>query len=971
MKNKLILSALSFCFILGVKAQTPTTTDPNQPQLVEKIVAQPGEIKIPYEKWKFPNGLILVVSEDHSDPIVHVEITYHVGSARETPGKSGFAHFFEHMMFQGSEHVKKAEHFKIVQGAGGNMNGNTTRDRTTYFETVPKNYLETALWLEADRMAFLLDSVTQVKFENQRATVKNEKGEGENRPYGKTDETKDQILYPQNHPYSWSTIGYTDDLNRVNVDDLKNFFMRWYGPNNSTICVVGDVNTTEVINLVNKYFGSVPRGPEVRKQKTYKDPSGRDVELGANTVRLPDNVYANIGDKIYYPLMLITLPSVPQYHADEAPLDILSYILSNGNNSILYKKFVKSEKAAQASSYNYSAELSGEFGFEILTFPSDAVEEKVDAELLLKQTLEEFEKSGIDDDAMARAKFQMESGFIQSFETVAGKASYLMNWNYLLPNKTINVNDEMARYKNVTKEDIMRVFHKYVYDKDKGKMMPAAIVNVFNKKKNAAAVTDEVKIVTTSGVVASHELEYKGLSYKKPVDNFDRSKRPEVGAGVTGVVPKYYSTKFENGLNIIGTTTTESPFVTMMLNIRGGNFSMGDEISKAGIANFTAAMMEEATEKYTSEQFSNEIEKLGASISFSASKEFTGITVNTPKKNIDKVMVLLEEKLLHPKFTQEDFKRIQRQIAEGINSEKVSAASMANKAYAQLLYGKKSIAAESVSGSINSIKGLYVKDLQNYYEKYYSPTVSNLVIVGDITESEIMPKLEFLKKWAKKEVQLPQVNLNAQPIEATKIYLVDKYKAAQSEVRVGYLAIPYDFNGKFYKANIMNFALGGNFNSRLNMNLREDKGYTYGIRAYFSGSRYAGPYTISAGVKDSSTDKSLKEIITEVKNYRETGITDEELSFTKKSLLLGDALKFESTYQKAGFLNQIVNYGLPSDYIDQQNKLLQTISKDEINSLAKDLLPIDKMVIVIVGDKDLIGKSLEKLGYKVVEYKLD
>ncbi len=950
MKKKLLIGIMSVCFLFSVNAQTQTS-DPNQPQLIEKITAKPGELVIPYEKWKLPNGLTVIIHEDHSDPIVHVDITYHVGSARETPGKSGFAHFFEHMMFQGSDHVADEEHFKIVQGSGGNMNGTTNRDRTNYFETMPKNYLETALWLESDRMGFLVDAVTQKKFEVQRATVKNEKGQNvDNVPYGKTDEIKDQILYPKNHPYNWPTIGYVEDLDRVNVEDLKNFFMRWYGPNNASVVIAGDVNSADAIKLAMKYFGSIPRGPEVRKQKT-------------EPVRLPENVYANYGDKVYLPLMYMVYPGVPNYSPDEAALDILASVLGNGNNSIFYKNFVKSEKAIQANVFNPSFELAGEFTIQVVSFPSGATEETVDVEALVKQTLEEFDKVGVDDDAMARAKANLESQFIQGMQTVGSKASQLSQWNYLLPNKPMNLNDEMARYNKVTKEDVMRVFRQYVKGKN------AAIVNVFPKNANAASTKEEVKIATSSGA-SSGELEYKGLSYKKPVDNFDRSKKPEVTSSVTPIVPKYYSTKFDNGMNVIGTFNEESPFVTILLNIRGGNYALGTDIGKAGLANFTASMMEEATEKYTSEQFSNELEKLGASINFNASREFTTVMVNTPKKNLDKTLLLFEEKLLHPKFTSEDFKRNQRQIAEGINSQKVSAADMANKTYARLLYGK-SMAAEPVEGTIKTIKVMNVKDIQSYYDKFYSPTVSNLVIVGDISEAEIMPKINFLKNWAKKEVSLPILTSSAPVIEKTQIYLVDKYKAAQSEIRVGYLAMPFDFDGKFFKANVMNFPLGGQFNSRLNLNLREDKGYTYGIRSGFSGTRNVGPFTVSAGVKDSTTDASIKEIFYEVKKYNEGGITEDELNYAKKALSQSDALKYEGTFQKAGFLNQIVNYNLPADYIEQQSKVLQNLTKVEIDAMAKELLPFDKMVIVIVGDKDKVQKPLEKLGYKVVEYKLD
>jgi zinc protease len=359
-KGLLLAGVLAFSGIASnVWAQTPAaaTANPNQTQLLEKVAANPGELKISYEKYRLPNGLTLIIHEDHSDPIVHVEVTYHVGSARESAGKSGFAHFFEHMMFQGSVNVKDEEHFKIVSGAGGQMNGTTNRDRTNYFETMPSNYLETALWLEADRMGFLLDSVTQKKFEVQRATVKNEKGQRvDNVPYGKVDEIKDAALYPKGHSYNWPVIGYLEDLDRVDVEDLKNFFMRWYGPNNACLVVAGDVNPSVVIKLAEKYFGPIPRGPEVKPMRL-------------EPVRLPDTRYSNYADNVFAPMHMFVWPSPKAYSPDEPAMDVLGYILGTGNNSIIYKTFTKPERAFQAYSYNYSSELAGELAIAFIANP--------------------------------------------------------------------------------------------------------------------------------------------------------------------------------------------------------------------------------------------------------------------------------------------------------------------------------------------------------------------------------------------------------------------------------------------------------------------------------------------------------------------------------------------------------------------------------------------------------------------------
>lgn len=938
-----------------VKAQAPAAANPNQTVLLDEVTAAPGEMKISYKKYRLPNGLTLIIHEDHSDPIVHVEVTYHVGSARETPGKSGFAHFFEHMMFQGSMHVKDEEHFKIVQGAGGQMNGTTNRDRTNYFETLPANYLETALWLEADRMGFLLDSVTQKKFEVQRATVKNEKGERvDNVPYGKRGEINDAALYPQGHPYSWPTIGYLEDLDRVNVDDLKNFFMRWYGPNNACVVIAGDVNTEQAIKLTEKYFGPIPKGPEVRPMRT-------------EPVRLPDNKYVNYGDNVFAPMYAFTYPSVKSYHADEPALDVLGYILGNGNNSILYKNFIKPEpqKAIQAVSFNSSSELAGEFGVIFLAMPN--FEGDNDIEKGFMATLNEFDAKGVTEDDLNRAKGQFETSIIQVMNSVASRASVLSSTWYLSHGNTklekFNLNDELARYQKVTKEDVMRVFRQYI----KGKNY--TLVNIFPKKANAAANKEETKEVSSSGTATKTELEYKGLSYTVPKDNFDRSKRPDAGAAKSTEIPNFYATNWSNGIKVIGTETKESPVITILLNMKGGNIAVGDP-AKTGLASLTADMMSEATQNFTSEQFENELDKLGSSINFGAGSDNHFMQVICLKKNLDATLKLVEEKLLRPKFNADEFKLNQSQNYQGISSQKYDAGATADLAFSKLIYGK-SIAGEPVGGTLKSIKAMTMKDVQSYYDRFYAPDFATLTIVGDVSEQEVLAKLAFLQNWKKKGVVFPP--LPTPPVAngtAKQVMLVDKYKAAQSEIRIGNIGQTYDWNGKFFKTNAMNYPLGGNFNSRLNLNLREDKGFTYGIRSYNTGYRdRPGVYEIATGVRTSSTDSALREIMYEVNNYRDNGITDEELEFMKKSITQSDALRYETNFQKASFLNRLLEYDLPKDYIRQQNLTIKSLTKEEINAIAKEILQPDKMIILIVGDKEKIKVPVEKLGYKIVDFK--
>lgn len=921
----------------------PATTEPvTSAVLIEKIEKKEGEVIIPYEKWKLPNGLVIILHEDHSDPIVHVNVTYRVGSNREVAGRTGFAHFFEHMMFQGSEHIADEEHIKIVESAGGEMNGTTDRDRTNYFETMPSNYLETALWLESDRMGFLIDAVTQKKFEVQRNAVKNEKGEGMNRPYGRLQEMVAQNLYPAGHPYSWSTIGYLKDLDAANVQDLKNFFLRWYGPNNAILTVTGDINPKETLKLIEKYFGTINRGPEVKKMRT-------------EPFYLPTDKFARYQDKVGLPLYQFIYPSVKNYDADEAPLDLLASILGDGANSLFYQHFVKKERAVQANVNNPCGELSGEFTLTVVPYPyytEDSVTRWV------AEAFAEFEKKGITDEQLAVAKAKMEAQMIGAFETIDGKAAQLASWEYLL-GRTWNVNDDIKRYNRVTKEDIMRVYTRYIKNKNK---LLAAVLPLAPGQNAQDYVEPE------TGTSANSAKEYDGLVYKKATDNFDRSVRPALGAAKSPVIPVYYTKKFDNGLRVIGTQSNEVPVVTMILNIDGGHLL--DPNGKYGTASLTADMMNEATKNYTSEAISNELEKLGSSISFSASDNVTTVVVRCLRKNYDATMKILQEKLLNPKFDAADFKRLKKEMIEGLNFQKTNAALVAGNAFRKLIVGDNIFGA-SATGTEKSVKAIELKDVQDYYNNNYSAASARLTIVGDITEADAIAKLDFLKTWANKTITLPTVPAAPQ-YDATQVFIVDKPGAPQSQIRIGCAAMPYDYNGDYYRSRLTNYMLGGAFNSRINLNLREEKGYSYGCYSYFSGNKYFGVFTAGGSIRTNATDSALTEFFKEIKNYRDGGITNDDVINTRNSILLSEALSYESSFQKAGFLGQILTYNLPADFTQKQEKVLNTITRDEMLSIAKQYMPLEKMIIVIVGDKDKIKKKVAALNLgKVNDYKLD
>jgi zinc protease len=915
-------------------------------KLVEKVVKKGNELVIPYEKYILDNGLTLIIHEDHSDPICYTHVTYHVGSDREQVGRSGFAHFFEHMMFQGSDHVGDNEHFKFVTAAGGSLNGNTTSDRTVYFETLPNNQLETALWLEADRMGFLLDAVTQKKFEVQRATVKNERGQNyDNRPYGLVNEKVGEALYPVGHPYSWSTIGYIEDLNRVDVNDLKKFFLRWYSPNNAVLTVAGDVNTQDVVKLVEKYFGTIPKGPEVKP-------------LDKMPAKLDKDRYISYEDKVRFPLLHIVWPSVANYNPDEAPLDILASILGGDKNSIFYQNFVKSQIAIDARVNNPCSELAGQFTVSIYALPGNTLTQ-IDS--LVKMSLLQFEKRGVNDEDLKKFKASHEADVINSLSSVSAKGIQLAMYQIGTGNPNY-IQKDLDRYNKVTKEDVMRVYNQYIKNK------PALYLSVYPKgKADVIDKPDNFEIPKRDLENVKESEEYKNLVYHKAKDTFDRSIRPGSGPNPVVKVPEYWSETFANGLRVIGTPLNELPVVTIQLSIDAGH--RFEDKNKAGLAFLTANLMNESTQKHSAEQISEMLEMLGSSIDVSANENEIKITINSLTKNIAATTKIAEELLLEPKFDKSEFDRAQKEQLEKIANQVNQPVAIADNVFGRLLYGDNVMGVPAI-GTTSSVKSLTLDEVKDYYKTHVSPSVTKLIIVGEVKKEEILSHLSFLKTWKGEKENYP-----AEPaiktIDKTRIYFVNKEKAPQSEIRIGNIALPYDATGEFYRSNLMNYTLGGAFNSRINLKIREDKGYSYGARSIFLGNRYKGPFRASAGVRADATAASVLEFMYEITNFSLMGIKPEELAFTKSSMGQNDALQYETAIQKAGFLKRILDYNLDKTFVDKQQEILKGITKEEIDALAKKNLPTEKMYIVVVGDKAKVYEGLGKLGYEIIELDTD
>ncbi len=918
----------------------------SQAKLVESVKKTANqEIQIPYEKFILPNGLTLLVLEDHSDPIAHVDVTYHVGSAREEIGKSGFAHFFEHMMFQGSDHVADEQHFKIITESGGTLNGTTNRDRTNYFETVPSNQVEKMLWLEADRMGFLLDAVTQKKFEVQRATVKNERGQNyDNKPYGLVQETLAKNLYPYGHPYSWLTIGYLADLDRVNVDDLKNFFLRWYGPNNAVVTVGGDVQTKEVVKWVEKYFGSIPRGPKVENIK-FDLP----VLKSDRYISMTDG-YAKL------PMLLCAMPTVPAYHKDEAALDCLAEILGGSNTSILYQNLIKTQKALSARVSNATDEQAGVFQFNIMPKSGTPLSEM---EKEIRLALKEFETKGISDDDLAKFKMGKESELVYGLESVSGKVSRLAAYQTFTGNANY-IQQELSRYQEVTKADVLRVYNTYIKNK------PMVILSVLTKGfEQLAAGANNYEVDQTG--YKSPDYGYQGLKYVKAQDNFDRSKMPEMGKLASIQAPKF-DKHVEDGISLVTAQYDEVPVVVMTLGFKGGRMAEQKQLNKAGLCSMFCELMDEDTKQHSTEEISTMLDKLGSSISFNAELDETVVSVRCLKKNLNATLDILEEKLLEPRFKPETFDRIKNQTLESIRNSKSRAAVVAANNYAMVNYGDQNLLGYPRSGTSETVKNIALGDIETYHKYYMSRKDLKVVMVGKLSENEQQDIFRRLKK-------LPSVDQGAMNLpdfrerhQANTIYITDIPKAAQTEFRLGYVTnIKYDATGDFYKTGLMNYPLGGAFNSRINLNLREDKGWTYGARTGFQGNDYTGLFTFSSGIKTQVTDSALMEVVKEINLFRDKGMTMEELTFLRSAISQSEALKYETVMQKAGFVGNILRHDLAPTYLKEQETLLNSLGLADFALMAKQLLNLDKMNIVLAGDKARIAPGLKKMGYTLVE----
>lgn len=907
------------------------------PVLVQEVEQGHDELVIPYQMYRLDNGLTLILNRDDSDPLVHVEVTYHVGSAREEPEHTGFAHFFEHMMFQGSKHVGDQQHFRLINEAGGSMNGTTSQDKTNYFETVPANHLEKALWLEADRMGFLLDAVSQRKFEIQRDTVKNERGQRlDNQPYGLVGERLGELLYPRDHPYSWQPIGYVEDLERVEVNDLKAFFLRWYGPNNATLVISGKFEPEQTLAWVDKYFSPIPAGPAVTK-------------AAPAPARLDSSRYQTLVDsRIRMPLVYVSYPTVYLGHEDEAALDVLANVLGGGKGSLLHQQLVEAGKAVSTGASHFCSELACTLTLWAYSNPS---KEGSLAPLMTEMdaVIKNIAERGIAADDVTKAVNVLRSELIFGLDSVEGKARQL-SLGQVLKDDPLYVINAWRATAEVKPEQVMDKYRKYVLNQ------PRAVLSVVPEGKTEWQAAPANYQTPERQLSASDHVDT--LPLRKVVDDFDRSKMPPTGAPVQIQVPPLWLDKLGNNIQLLGTVNNEIPAVSIILAFPGGQRAEPD--GGYGLASLTAAMMNQGTERLSSGEFSEALERLGSSIRVRSGFYTNLIEINSLTDTLPQTLALVEELLFTPGFREQDFEQLKARQLESMAQSQHQPSWLAQHGFRQLAYGADTRMGLPDDGLLEQVQTLTLEQVRDYYRRFYNPANGHAIVVGALEQPQARKALQFLTRWQGEPAQLPPVKVAPKQAEPG-IYIVDVPGAVQSVLRMGRRALPLDATGPFFRANLMNFNLGGNFNSRINQNLREDKGFTYGANSFFTGNRDAGVFVVATDVRADATVPAIENILDELSRFRDEGPTAEELAYLRSTFSQQDALSYESLGKKAGFLLQLAMLELAPDYLSEQQKIVSEVDAAALTALAREWLDNKELVILVVGDKAKLEKSLASL----------
>ena len=902
-------------------------------------------LKIDYEKFTLPNGLEVIFHVDRSDSVVAVSITAHVGSAREKAGRTGFAHLFEHLLFLESENLGKGGLDAMTARIGGSgANGSTSRDRTNYLQTVPNDGLEKMLWAEADKLGWFINTVTDPVLAKEKQVVKNEKRQGvDNNPYGHTSYVIDKALYPADHPYNWQVIGSLEDLQNAQLEDVKEFYRRWYVPNNVTLVVAGDFDTVQAKKWVKKYFAEIKRGPEPARQPKRPGVVREMVKL------YHEDNYATL------PELTRAWPTVAQYHPDSYPLNVLADYLSNGKKAPLYKVLVEDKQlTSDVGMFNGDSELAGDMQLSVRAFPGkdlDVVSAAVD------EALSMFERDGISATDLGRIKAGQERQFYNSLSNVLGKGAQLAQGN-IFANDPAIAQKEIARILAVRPADVKRVYAKYLKGRNyvATSFVPKGKVDLALEGSKKAEVVEE-KIVQGAEDAVDPTIEAK---YDRTPSSFDRTKEPPYGSAAVVKIPALWEEKHGNGLRVYGIQNSEVPLVQFDIVIDGGQLL--DDMNKVGVANIMARMMTQGTQKKTAQELEEAIDQLGSAINVFASTEDVRISVNTLAKNYDATLALVEEILFEPRWDAKEFDLIKQSVKSQIQQQRGNPNAVATAQFNKLVYGDANMRSRSILGTAATVDTITLDDLKAFFSKNISPSVARMHVVGAVDKAKIVGSLKGINtRWAAKKVEIPVYKLPEPPAKA-QVYFYDVPNAAQSVLRFGYPALPAT-STDFYPATVANYILGGGgFASQLTQQLREGKGYTYGINSGFAGSRDSGTFSIQSGVRANVTLESAQLIKSILENYGKN-YSDSDLETTKSFLIKSNARAFETAGTKLGMLENISKYGWKPDYIKGREQIVKDMTIARVRDLSAKYLDPNRMIWLVVGDAKTQLPRLKELGF--------
>ena len=896
---------------------------------------KPPTVKMDYEKYTLPNGLDVILREDHRLPLVAVNTWYHVGPANETVGRTGFAHLFEHMMFQSSGHVPEDEIWKDLEGAGASfINGTTDFDRTNYMEDLPANQLELALWLESDRMGFLLDRIDEASLANQQDVVRNERRQSvENAPYQLVEEEMWHTMFPKGHPYYAVVIGSHEDVQAAKLEDVKDFFRRYYCPNNASLVIVGDIDKAATKKLVEKYYGSIPRGEPVPL-------------ITATTPPITSERRITVPDKITLSRVYMAWITSPIFKPGDAEAIVTAQILGGGKASRLYKSLVYDKRLCQDVSVSQqSLTLGSVFQITATVKPdktTDEVEKAIDEELA------KYAASGPTAEEVAATQTSTYSGTVTSLEEFggfSGVADRLNMYNQHLQDPGY-LNKDLARYAAVTPE----ASKKFVNEQ----LKKEARVVVY-------AVPGDKKLPPDPPAPPKPDKETAKVESKEPW----RNTMPGPGPEAKAQLPSAKRLELSNGMALYVVEAHHLPIVAANVVLRSG--SAADPADLPGLAGFTAAMLDEGTAKRDALQIANEVYAMGASLNTGTQTDGSSASVRSLKQNANAAMSILSDVVLNPAFPDKEVERIRNDRLTSLLQQRDQQWPTALRVMNACLFGPGHPYGHTQLGTEDALKKMTRADLVKLYQSTFSPKNAALIVVGDVTESEAKKLAqESFGSW--KGVATPAAIPPAGTTVDSRIVVVDRPGSNQTMVLAGQMGVKRS-DPDYEKLDVMNTVLGGLFSSRINLNLREDKGYSYGAFSFIGQNRGVGPLMAGAAVRGDATGPSIDEILKEVTKIRDGGVTGEELKLAKQSIIRSLPANFETTSTTAGTMASIYMYDLPLDYYQTLPGRVDAITATDVLDVAKKHLVPERMVVVAVGDRSKIDPQIGKLNLGTVAYR--